>query len=358
MNKWHLHALIHARYFLSFLILLAPVFAPYVTPTYAALFELQNRYDQMSDSAPNATATHLFGFTYTDLTSPVGSISFEFCSNSAEPIQPCTPSNGLDASGAVLASQSGETGFSISAADTTQNRIVLTRAPQVPVAANADSRYRLDNIINSSDIGTQYVRIELFSSTDGTGTHIEEGGVAYALVPTFNITTEVPPYLKFCASVSITGFDCDSATSFFIDMGEFEAIRAKAASSQFVIATNSGLGFSVTMAGTTLTSGNNIIPALNTQSPSNPGISQFGLNLRANSNPSIGSNPTGPGAAIISPDYSVPNRFKFQQGDIVVSGPGTTDDKKFTTSYITNINGSQPAGIYSTTISFIALANF
>lgn len=323
--------------------------------SYASNFLLTNRTDYVSNPKANAVSTHDFSFKVTQLGAPIGSIRFMFCSNSPIVGDACVAPAGLDASSATLDYQIGDTGFTIGAGSTA-SQIVLTRPAQLP--SGGSSEYRFINIINPSAEGSYYVRLETFTSTDATGLNIEQGGVVFVITPSFTVTSIVPPYLKFCASVTISAYDCSTATSYFIDMGEFTATKAATASSELLVATNAGFGFSVSVTGTTMTSGNNVIPALVVNDASNPGTSQFGMNLRANTSPGIGVDPSGPGAAAVAPSYNIPNLFRFQNGDTIITSTGTSDNKKFTLSYVTNINSAQPAGYYTTTLTYICLANF
>ncbi|HTE22649.1 MAG TPA: hypothetical protein VK674_06435 [Candidatus Limnocylindria bacterium] len=358
MRHWLLVAPHVARHLLVPILLLAPVWAIFLPPAVYAIPQVQDRYDKMSSSVPLANATHQMGFRYTDFANPVGSVSFEFCSNSPIVQVVCVPPTGFDISAAVLVSQSGQTGFAIDGASTTTNKLVLTRAAQTPAPASAGSVYMLSGVTNPVTPGSHYARIQTFASTDGTGLALEDGGLALAILDAFSVSSEVPPYLEFCASVIITGFNCTSATSFFIDLGELSKSSAKVASSQIVGATNAGFGYSVTLAGTTLTSGNNVIPAMAVRAGSSPGTGQFGLNLRANNNPGIGANPAGPGTASPTAEYAAVNQFKFAPGETIITTGTTSDFRKFTVSYLTNAANSQAAGVYATTVSFIALANF
>jgi hypothetical protein len=268
----------------------------------------------------------------------------------------CNAPAGFDMSGATLADQQGETGFTVDPAST-GNKVILTRVPVAP--SGVPATYEFTNVQNPSAAGTFYLRLSTHAGIDGSGANIQEGGVALAVVSGLSVAAEVPPYLKFCVSVTITGLDCSTATSFLIDVGEFNRTKASKASWEFVVATNAAFGYSVTMNGTTLTSGNNTIPALAAQTASQPGTSQFGVNLRANSNPAIGADPAGPGTGgSIAAAYNTPNQFRFQTGDVVASSAGPDDLHKFTSSMIANISSSQAAGIYATTISYICLANF
>lgn len=316
---------------------------------------LAERFDRMSDSRVSAVVTHLFGFEMLETTDLVGSLVFEFCSNSPILEEPCTVPAGFDISGATLAGQTGDTGFSIHG-NTTANRLVLTRLPALP--SGTPSTYTLENVTNPSATGTYFVRLQSLGSDDGTGAEIEYGGIAIAINDDIDVSGEVPPYLYFCVGVTITSFDCTSANSYFIDFGFLSTSEARFGSSQFVAGTNAVSGYSVTINGTTLTSGSNTIPGLLLPASSTPGTSQFGLNLRANTAPPIGANPVGSGAAVPDPKYNTPNQFAFADADIVASVPNSDYTRKFTISYITNISGAQAGGVYATTISYICLANF
>ncbi len=346
----------HTELFLkSLLLLYVVILLTGSVPTVQAAPYVTERFDRLSTPVVSAAATHQIGFIFQELSSPVGSVRFEFCSNDALPESPCTAPSGFDASSPSLSNQTGETGFTLHPSSDANN-LVLSRAAAVPI--NGSSSYTFDNIVNPDTEGTYFVRIQTYGSSDGTGSPIEAGGIALAVVAPFSVTTEVPPYLKFCAGVTIDDFSCESATSFFIDLGDFSAKQTITASSQLAAATNAESGYSITMSGTTLTSGNNIIPALATPAISRPGTSQFGVNLRANTNPSTGSEPTGTGTALPASDYNVPNTFKFVPGDVIAGGNVAQNNRKFTVSYITNVSTAQEPGIYATTVSFICLANF
>jgi hypothetical protein len=322
---------------------------------FAADSLLVNRFDRISNSVAGSTATHTFGFTMANTTQAVGSISFEFCSNTPIPNTACTVPVGFDASSAALASQGGDVGFSIHPVSTS-TRIVLTRPPLNPLGVQ--SAYQFNNIINPSNAGSYYVRLQTYSSSDGTGIDIENGGVVFAINSVISVNAEVPPYIRFCAGVTIVSFDCSTANSFFIDFGELSTTATSKASSQFVVATNAQSGYTVSLSGTTLISGNNVIPAMAVPAAPTIGASQFGINLKANSNPAVGSEVVGPGTSNASAGYDTPDQFKFQNGDTLVSIGNSNSNRKFTVSYITNISPAQQAGVYATTISYICFANF
>ncbi len=317
--------------------------------------ELPFRSDQMANSTASATTTHLISFQISDTSQLLGSIELQFCSNDPFIQDPCTAPAGFDDSGAVLSNQSGNTGFSISSASTSNN-IVLTRTPATPTTAQ--NTYQFDNVVNPNTDGAYYIRLSVYPTQDASGTPTQIGGIAFDINEAITVNAYVPPYLNFCAGVVITNYDCQSLTNYVIDMGDLSSLTPNIASSQFTAATNSATGYIVTVAGTTLTSGNNTITASSVPSTSAPGISSFGINLRANNDPTIGNDPVGPGIVTVAPDYDIPNEFTFNDGDTLVTTSTSSDNKLFTVSYDTNVSPAQASGVYATTLTYICLANF
>ncbi len=312
----------------------------------------------LSTSQAGAVSSHEVAMGYTSVTN-VGSIEIEYCTNSPFPGQPCTAPVGFDATGSTLSSESGEVGFSKDVGNSTATRVVLTRASvPVTVVNPVLSRYLLTNMQNPTSAGTVYVRLSTYASIDATGPFTDEGGIAISYTEPVTVSTFVPPVLLFCVAVSIPTNDCSSASGDGVDFGDFTTTSTSAGSVQMLAATNGIGGYTITSTGTTMTSGNNVIPAIAPRGPSQIGQSQFGLNLRNNATPNIGADTTGAGTGVPDPDYNVPNQFFFSDGDVIARSPLSTRINKFTASYIVNINDNQSPGVYATTITFTALAAF
>lgn len=314
--------------------------------------DLLNRSVTIGTSAVSANTTYNFKFDIGTVAS-VGSIVIDFCATSPLYTVACVPPSGLDVSAAVLVSQLGETGFLVDPS-TTNNRLVLTRAPVMTSLITA--RYNFSNIINQDYVGVSYARIATFASTDGSGSRIDSGGLVFATSNKISVHTYVPPYLTFCVGVTVAG-DCSSASGEFLGFGELSSTEPKYLTSQYAGATNDPTGFSTSLTGVTMTSGTNVIPALSSPTPSISGVSQFGMNLRANSSPNVGNEPSGIGTSVASVDYNTPNQFVFKN-QVISSSPLSTDFNLFTVSYVVNIAESQPPGIYNTTLTYIATAAF
>lgn len=317
--------------------------------------ELTLRNISVSSGQPGISTTHTYNFTFGS-TSVVGSIVFRYCENTPVYGQTCDPPVGLDLSGAVLSSQSGNTGFSIDTLNSNANTIVLTRTPGSSVAVA--SSYVFDSIVNPTNAPhSEFIQISTHASTNGSGARIDEGSVAYAVNTTIDVSAYVPPFLNFCVGVSVA-LDCTSTVGNSIDLGTISKTAANSATSQFSTATNDPSGYVVYALGNTMTSGNNIIPALAAPLPNVAGSSQFGLNLRSNTSPSVGQDPFGVGTGLPTLNYNFPNFYTYNSGDSLASSTLSSDYTRMTVSYLVNAAGPQPPGVYSTTITYLATVSF
>ncbi len=333
------------------LVLVVSVFLFNIRPVLAA--EITGRTLTIGSSKISQNTT--YGFTFTTVSSAVvGSIDLEFCKNSPLFNQPCNAPAGLNLNGALLTSQSGLVGFGIDPSSTV-NKLILSRVPSL--ANPTSNSYIFNNVINPSILGSVFVRISTHASNNGTGPNIDDGAVVFVINQGLGATGFVPPFLILCVGVSVSQ-NCSSTTGSLITMGEFSKTSPRIASTQFSLATNDVLGFVAYISGTTLTSGNNIIPGLNAPTGSVPGTSQFGINLRANTNPGGGLNPSGPGTGVPTANYNSPNQFMFNSGDAIAASVFSTDFTKFTVTYLANINNGQAAGVYATTMTYIAVVQF
>jgi hypothetical protein len=308
----------------------------------------------MVSQIPGATTNYEVSFTI-NTSSNVGSIGLLFCSNDPLEADACTAPTGFDVSNATVTPQNGI--IDITKQSSTANSYVLTHTPSV-VVPPLTVVFSLNGVVNPSAIGSYYLRIATYASTDGTGPSLDFGGLAFTMNDTLSISTRVPPYLGFCTGVTITGTDCSQATGDYINFGNVSSTRTSSASSQFVVATNAQNGYQVQVTGTTLTSGNNVINTSAFPDVSRPGTSQFGMNLRANTDPVVGADPSGPGTGVPLAPYDTANKFLFRSGDAIADATTTNDYRKYTVSYIVNVALDQPVGVYASTLTYVATGNF
>jgi hypothetical protein len=326
-------------------------------------------------SMPGGEVNHLFAFTVAT-TGNVGSIKFLYCTTAAGS---CTTPTGVDTTSATLGSQSGATGFTLN--NTTNAAPYITRST-ASISASTAVTIQLLTVVNpdgtdcSSDNCTFFVRISTYASTDTTGGSTDTGTVAASTSTQIVLTGTMPESLVFCTgeTVSTTAGipDCATATDGSITFNQlFSPTDTATATSQMAASTNAGFGYVVSVNGVTLTSGSNTITAMGSATTGVRGTSQFGINLKANttttSTPAIGTevapaaNGTNyKGRALTG--YSTVDSFKFVTGDSIADsgngGAGGTDAQIFTLSYVVNVNGAQPAGIYTTTLTYICTPTF
>ncbi len=316
--------------------------------------ELGDRSMKMSSSVAGATATYEVGFDIST-PGPLGSISIQYCSNSPIFPDPCVAPAGLSLANVALTAQTGQTGFTL-VPGPDQNTLLLSR-PASPSTVGPVT-YTFTGAVNPNSIGSYYVRMQTYATSDASGPAGDYGAIAFAINYDLSISAEVPPYLIFCAAVSIPILDCESAAGDYINFGELSSTRPSSGTSQVLSASNAKDGYNVTLDGTTMTSGNNEITALVAADASRPGTPQFGLNLRANASPSGGSEPDGPGVGAPLPGYNSPNFFRFVRGDIVISTDKPDEMRRYTASYLVNVPRTQAAGVYVSTVTYICLGNF
>jgi hypothetical protein len=314
---------------------------------------LSDRKVEILNSTQSVVTSHNFSFTVPGF-DPIGSIQFEYCENSPLPEVACDAPAGLSTSAAVLDDQSGETGFSI-LNPPQANKIILTRTA-TPSSALPVS-YDFGNITNPSEANKPvYIRISTYVSEDATGSATDAGSVVFSTAQNIAVNGFVPPYIIFCVGVTVD-VDCMSTAGSLLNFGELSTSQTRSVTSQYSGSTNDPGGYTTTLSGATMTSGTNTIAPLSTAGFSQPGQPQFGLNLRDNSSPDVGTEPAGPGTS--APTGQAANVNQFYYGNSVISSSAiSTDFKRFTVSYIVNVPTSQPSGIYATTVTYIAVAAF
>jgi hypothetical protein len=337
-------------------------------------------------SEASGIANHFFQFTLPgSAVTNLGSIKFQYCMLAAGA---CTTPNGLVTTSATLGAETGLTGFTM--VNSANGAPYLTRSAAAP-GTTVPVTYRLDNITNPDNTNcyvainfakencTFFVRITTYASTDTTGGVFDSGVVTASTAQQITLTGTMPESLVFCTggTIGLTAGvpDCATATSGAISFNQlFSPTDTATTTSQMAASTNAGSGYVITVNGSTLSSGSNQITGMTTNAGGDlgvRGISQFGLNLKANttttSNPAVGievapaaNNANYRGEALTG--YASVDHFRFQTGNSVADSanltPGGTDAQIYTIAYIVNVPGSQPAGTYTTTLTYICTPTF
>ncbi len=314
-----------------------------------------NRSVTIGSSVVSEVTSHDFRFEM-GTGDVIGSLKFDYCLNQPLYGAPCTAPTGLVVNTANITLQTGLTGFTISAPDSDANTLVLTRAPVFTSVTAAQIFF--DNITNQSTTNTTvFVRISSHASIDGSGPQIDDGAVVYYTVPGLGIGGFVPPYLTFCVGATVA-HDCSTTNGSLLNLGELSENVASTSTSQFAGATNDPTGYNTYISGGTMTAGNEIIPALTSGASSQVGVSQFGMNLRNNSNPVAGANVTGGGTGAPVANYNTPNSFRYNTGELIARSTLPTEFNRYTVTYLVNVSVGQKPGIYASSFTYTAIASF
>ncbi len=145
-----------------------------------------------------------------------------------------------------------------------------------------------------------------------------------------------------------------------IGLGTISTSSAATGSETISAATNGPGGLVVTYNGPTLTSGSNTIAAYSALSSSSPGTAGFGINLKANTVPSVGADPTtNSGTCGVATNYNTANSYTWIASTTTsITNVTAPADCVYTVSYVGNINTTTKAGSYSTAITYIVSATF
>lgn len=323
-----------------------------VLPLTATAAGLTNRTDLMGSSGAGAVTTHVVSFT-TATTANLGSVRMAFCTTATGA---CTTPTGLVTTSAVLTGQTGVSGFTL--VNTTNGLPYVTNGGTPSVAAATAASLTLSTITNPTTTNqTFFVRITTYTGTDGSTGPVDTGTVAVSTAEPVQLTGVTPEILIFCVGITIST-DCTTVSGNSIDFGDFDPLATRSGTSVMQAQTNAASGYTITVNGTTLASGSNTIPALTSQAGSVVGTSQFGLNLRANTTPAVGADPSGAGSGAANGNYGTPNQYRFNTADAVAGAAAPTNANTYTASYIVNIGGAQAAGVYTATMTYICTASF
>jgi hypothetical protein len=355
---------------------------------------------------------HTFSFKLTSAQN-VGSILIEYCDDPIPIDNSCTNPTGLNA--ANVSSVVTQTGFSTNdfALDTSTvltgspyacsgsspgrtNCIALKRTTAASESANATITLAFgggssDYITNpTNDNQSFFARIQLYNDT-AYSTKGDYGSVAASTAQQIDITAKVKEVLNFsvgnASSLVAPGSTCTplttGANTGSIALGDTNGVlsfnQAYDAHSYFRLSSNTNGGVNVYYSGDTLKNGSNSIAAIGTTIRSSQvNTSEFGLAIDS-SDTQAGNGysfTSGLHAIDQTVGYTSSSGTDYSQGNGTITNNGTAKFAYLTGSttapepiarglgavacdtasvrYIGNISTAVPAGIYTTTITYIA----
>lgn len=357
-------------------------------------------------SKPSGVVKHLFTFTLP--ASAAGqSIVFKYCTTAdIDAGGTCTAPHGLDTvTSTTLGTATGDASGA-TLVNTTQAAPLVNLGTAVTPTGATVSTVQLASVTNPDGTDcttttscTFYVNIQFWSATGGTGTLLSSGTVAATVNPQITLTGTMPESLIFCTGGTISknasGIpDCTTATSGSVTFNKlFSPTGTAFATSQLAASTNATHGYSITVSGPQLASGTNYIPGVGATaktSSSTVGTSVFGMNLVADTDAAASTPALSPASASLTPvsdgvnywgiahaNFNTDSSYAFADSgptggtltlnniaasDYGTSGPtGTgepTDGQIYTATYMVNAAANQPAGTYTTTLTYICTATY
>ena len=316
--------------------------APALT-TIAAAAQITGRSVTIVTSVASASTSYSFNFTV-PTTTAIKSLAFQACTTASGT---CTTPAGFSVSGATLASQptgvGAASGWTVNTATAGSLRVLNASNA---TAASGSQAVNFATVTNPSTVNSTYFfRITSYSDAAWT-TAIDTGTVATSTAGAVTVTASVDEALTF------------TLASTAVPLGTLSSSSTVSGTSTMSASTNASSGYSITVNGTTLTSGANTITALTVPTVSTTGTKQFGMNLVANTTPAVGSAASGAGTGTAQTGYGTANNFKFVSGDTVAAATGPTNANSYTISYIGNVDAIANPGVYSTVLTYVATANF
>lgn len=173
----------------------------------------------------------------------------------------------------------------------------------------------------------------------------------------------------YCAQA---GFNTDRVPSLtFVvnsantNLGAMSSGTTKTATGTFSVYSYLTSGYVVINASNPPSNGTYTMNALSSPTASSSSAEQFGINLVANTSPSIAGSsapvqiPSGTfsfGAAAAG--YNTTNLFKYVKGDTIASSSKSSGETDYTISYIFNISPTTPGGTYTMNHVLVATSTF
>ena len=343
-----------ARFVVGVLLLASVVLPP--LPVSAS--QIINRSLTMGTSQGGTPTSHNFTFTLPSSTT-VKSIAFLYCTTASGT---CTTPSGLTTTTATLSGSPtnlGGAGSWTIGGTPTNGDIQITNSSNTG-SPSAGATVNFNSVTNPTLSGNStvfYVRITSYSDS-AWATAIDTGNVAGAVTNQIQVTASVDETLDFCAFQ--TGSTCAGGSGTTVALGTLSSSAATTGTSVFIAGTNGNSGYTVQYTGATLTQGANTIAATGASGAiSSTNSAQFGINVANNTSPTVGAAPFG-GSGTGATHYATANTFSYVPSTLtqIAQATGATNDTLFTVSYLANIPASQPAGAYSTTITYICTAEF
>lgn len=375
--------------------------------------QVQSRSIEMSTSQTGASATYTIQFNVAT-TGTIQSLVVDFCGGTSDPIpgDTCTIPGGFVAGSTVAVQNTGlnpTSSASWTASTLNSGRTFeFLDASGGSVSSGATITIAVSGFTNpTGTAGTFYARILTFATSSGAGSAaawqtacptgncttgvIDYGGIALSTVAQITIQSKVQESITFCIYTSAYDSGACTGTGTSVLLGNANDVLSTSSnyadiSTKFDIQTNALHNVTIRFTGNTLTSGANVIESsansgtgstAATAYASTVGSNQFGLcaweptgstitiantyNSTFSGGTACSAATTGVGGGGTTIDYGLnltsANGIASTYGDTLATvTPGTTAEGEI--AFLGNISNTQAAGVYTSTLTFIATGQY
>ena len=228
--------------------------------------------------------------------------------------------------------------------------VAATSVIRIKIGTNATNQSTgVYQITNGSNTGSASNGIAITGSFGDTGT------ISIPLIAndTVAVTATVPQAITFSVSTSTIYFGTLDSTAARYASSTAGGSSSDGAAHSLAVSTNGSTGYTITVKGGTLTSGSSTITAIGaTPAASAIATEQFG----------ISATKTGGTNGTIAAPYATGSSFGYDATSATsttfASGTSATATETYSLHYIANIAATTEAGAYSTTLTYVATANF
>lgn len=331
--------------------------------------QVTSRAITMSSSVASASATS-YNVTFTQTSGTVKGVIVDFCSNSPLIGDTCSAPGTFSVGTPTVNYTTGLTaGYTASALNSGRTLSLVKAAGDANVTA---VDFTITTVTNPAALGTFYARIFTFPNDTGAdspatytdtapGTNYNYGGIALSTANQLVITAKVQESITFCAYT--TGSDCSGASGTAIALGDGNGVLANTASTytntaKFGLASNAQNGVIVRMKGDTLLSGGNSITSQGsscTADSSNTTVEQFGLRISTAGAGVTADAPYNCSAGNHALDTANTNTT---YGQAIAHTTAGNDESQTTMEFSAKSATSSEAGIYTSTLTFIATGTY
>lgn len=224
----------------------------------------------------------------------------------------------------------------------------LVIVPPALAETSRSTNYRIDE----SSVGTSGT-MNSRSANFGAYETTSDVAAGEAASPNYQLhagsNTTAAPRLSFTVNSSNTTF------------GQLSPTTTATGTATFSVLNYTTYGYVVQVVGDPPSQGDRKIPGMNILGPAEAGIEQFGINLVANTSPkSLGANPDNGafGYGSLTSNYSSPNKYYYQKGDIIAQAPRDSGITNYTISYVMNVSPMTPGGYYTSNQTLVVVGTY